>query len=333
MMKLDKNSDFYKNKSTLVLGGAGFIGSNLAERLVKVGAKVFIIDALSADCGGKLFNISEIKDKARFFRGDVKNLKTLPYLLKKCEIVFNCMGYTNHLGSLMSPDKDLEYNCINNLRFLQACKTYNPRVKIIYLGTRSQYGRAAKRQIKENHPMYPLDFHSAHKILGEFYHSLFGTIFNLSTVTLRITNVYGPRQDMRQGNCSIINKFIREIIDGDKVKIFGNGLRVKDFLYIDDAVDALLLIGKHKYSATAVYNLGGEAVKIKEPVKNIIKFLGKGSFDIIPFPKKLKKIDAGDIILDNSKIRKELGWRPRTTLKAGVDNTIRFYLKNKKNYW
>ncbi len=330
-MKPAEVGSYYKNRNVLVLGGAGFIGSNIAVKLVQLKARVFIIDALFPECGGNIFNISHIKRKVHFYHNEASKLSSLPGILKRCDTVFNCMGCTNHLTGLRRPLQDLKYNVVNHLHFLEACLKYNLKLKIIFLGSRSQYGKACSGPLKESDPMYASDFHGAHKTLGELYHSLYHAHFKLGTVIARITNVYGPRQDMRSGHSSIINGFVRDIMDNKKILIFGNVSRVKDFLYVDDVVKGLLIIGMHADLKLPIYNLGGNPVKLTDVAQKIIKIMHKGESEVVPFPDEIREINVDDIILDSSKIKNELCWQPEIDLDKGLSETIEFYSKQRKS--
>jgi UDP-glucose 4-epimerase len=331
--KVYQLNSYYKNKKVLVIGGAGFIGSNLSIKLVELGAKVSIVDALLRECGGNLFNLSKIKNRIRFYHGDINKLKNISYVLGEADVIFNCIGFTNHLASIKDPLQDLKLNVSVHLQLLLACKNSNISARIVYLASRSQYGRSQSKKIKETHPICPLDFHGAHKAMGEIYHTLFNTLYGVDARILRVTNVYGPRQDMRNGNPGIINKFIKEMMEGERILIFGSGNRVKDFLYVDDVVDAILHLAMKKDVEHRVYNLGGNPVAIEEVVRAIISILGRGKYEVVPFPKSVKAMDTGDVILDSSRIKNEFGWKSNVKLHEGVKDTIVFYLKNKKYYW
>jgi Nucleoside-diphosphate-sugar epimerases len=333
MKRIAAGKRFYKNKKIVVLGGAGFIGSNLSIKLVEYGAKVTVVDSLVKDAGGNVFNIDQIKDKIEFLNSDINAVRSLGSLLKNSSLVFNCMGHTDHMASLKDPGSDLGYNASNHAKFLNYCRVHNSALKIVYLGTRSQYGVPKQKVVSEEAPMYPRDFHSAHKILGEHYHYLYNLHFKQPVVILRITNVYGPRQSMRHGSSSILNGFIRDIMDNKKARIYGTYDRIKDFIYVDDLVDTLLLVGSGSNFSGQIFNLGGQPVKLGSAVEHIIRILKKGSYDITPFPNEVKKIDAGDIVLDNSRIYRAYACRFVTRLHKGLKDTIDSYTANKRYYW
>lgn len=317
--------DFYVKKKALVAGGAGFIGSAIARMLLERGASVTVVDSLSKDCGGSPGNLKELRGRITFIRGDAA--RSLPALkaLKKADIIFNCIGMTNHLKSNAEPEKDMGYNALSHLALLELCAKYNPAARIVYLGSRGQYGAAGKKPVHESAPMHPLDFHSAHKTLGEFYHALYHRNRGIRAVMLRITNVYGPRQDMRGGNPGILNYFVKTCLNGGEIVIFGGRNRTKDFIFVEDAANAALLAGAAGNAAGKVFNVGGNRVNLAEAARKTIGITGRGTLRVKPFPDKLKKIDTGDVLLDSSAARRQLGWRPSTGLVSGLRKTVDFY--------
>ena len=330
---MSRISVYYKNKGVIVAGGAGFVGSAIARLLLRRGAEVTVIDSLSKDCGGNILNLNDIKNEIRFIRADINSSKKALAAIKRCDVLFNCIGMTNHLKSNAEPMKDLEFNAVNHLRLLTLCARHNPAVRIVYLGSRSQYGPAAgKTPVKENKAMNPIDFHSAHKTLGEFYHNLFRHISGLNTVSLRIANVYGPGQDMRGHNPGILNYFVKEALCAGKIVIYGGRDRAKEFVYVDDAAEAAILAG----AATRVqgsFNIGGNKILLAQAAETAIKAAGKGSLGLKPFPEKLKKIDTGEILIDSSAANNAFGWKPTTKLSDGLKTTVAYYLKYEKQYF
>lgn len=325
--------DFYQEKKVLITGGLGFIGSTLAIKLVRLGAKVTVIDSLVPDYGGNLFNIEPVKDKVKVNISDVRDRHSMDYLVQGQDVMFNLAGTLSHVDSMRDPFTDLEINCVSQLSILEACRHNNPKIKIIYAGTRNQYGKAKYLPVDEKHPLEPTDVNGINCNAGEYYHILYNNVYGIKTCSLRLTNTFGPRHQMKHPKQGVLNWFLRQIIDGEEIKLFGTGEQIRDINYVGDVVDAFLLAGTSRKVWGEVYNLGGTPVSLKDFVKKAIEVYGKGKFKIVPFPSNRKKIEIGDYIADYSKIKKALDWKPRTKLETGIKRTLKYYEKNKKSYW
>ncbi len=331
-MPVNYNSAF-KNSEVLVTGGLGFIGSTLAFRLIELGAKVTLVDSLIPDYGGNIHNISGIEDKVKVNIADVRDEHSMNYLVQGRDYMFNLAGTLSHIDSMIDPYTDLEINCRAQLSILESCRKFNTKVKIIFSGTRGQYGKAQKLPVDETHPQKPTDVNGINNMAGESYHILYNDIYGIKATSLRMTNTFGPRHQMHHHKQGIINWFMRQLIDGQKIKIYGDGLQVRDTNYVDDAVEALLLAAASDRTNGEVYNLGGAPVSLLELVKKMIAINGSGSYELIPFPEESKKIEIGDYIADCSKIKNALGWQPKVPLEEGIKRTLDFYRKNKHYYW
>lgn len=331
MLKLFKE---YKGKEILITGGLGFIGSNLAIRLCELGANIIIVDSLIEEYGGNLFNIEPIKDKVKVNIADVRDKSSVYYLVKDKDFIFNLAGQVSHLDSMIDPFTDLEMNCRSQLSILEACRKNNKDVKIIYSGTRQQYGRPDYLPVDENHLMHPTDVNGINKMAGEWYHILYNNVYSIRSTSLRLINTYGPRQLLKHNRQGFIGWFNRLILDNEEIQIFGDGSQIRDLNYIDDVVDALLIAGASDKAWGNVYNLGsGEPINLKDLVKLMIKISGSGSYKIVPFPENRKKIDIGSFYSDYTKIKRELGWTPKVSLKDGLKRTFDYYRKYKQYYW
>lgn len=324
---------YYQGKQILITGGLGFIGSNLAIRLVKLGADVTLIDSLIPDYGGNLFNIKPIRKRVIANISDVRDRYSLNYLVKGKDIVFNLAGTLSHVDSMNDPFTDLAVNCSSQLSILEACRHNNPGVKIIYAGTRNQYGKAQYLPVDEKHPLEPTDINGINCNAGEYYHILYYKVYGIKTSSLRLTNTFGPRHLMKHSKQGVLSWFLRLLIDGVKIQLYGTGNQIRDVNYIDDVVDAFLLTGANDVSNGQVYNLGGTPVSLKDFVQTAIKIHGKGSYEIVPFPPEREIIEIGDYIADYSKINKQLGWKPKVSLKVGIKKTLAFYEKYREYYW
>lgn len=323
----------YLEKRILITGGLGFIGSNLAHELVALGSDVTILDSLYQRGGGNLCNIKEIEGKVNLNFADIRDDGALNQLVKEKDYIFNLAAQLSHVDSMEKPFEDLRINCVGTLTLLEACRKHNDNVKIIYTGTRSQYGKIMYTPVDEKHPIFPVDTNGISKHAAEQYHLLYNRAYGIKTASLRLTNTYGPRHQMKHSRQGFMNWFIRQAMDGDVIKIFGNGMQIRDFNYIDDVVKALLLTGENKRSEGEVFNLGGESKNLLEIVRLIIDVAQKGSFEIIPFPDERKNIEVGEYIANYTKINKCLGWKPKTGIEDGIKKTVGFYETNRAEYW
>ena len=320
--------DFYRNKKVLITGGAGFIGSNLAIRLCGLGADVLVVDSLIEEYGGNIFNLEPVKDKIRLNIADVRTYPTMLYLVKGQDIIFNLAGQVSHIDSMIDPWTDLEINSKSQLTILEACKHNNKDVKIVYAGTRQQYGKPNYLPVDEDHIVHPTDVNGINKMAGEWYHILYNNVYGIRAASLRLVNTYGPRQLLKHNRQGFIGWFIKQILENSEIKLFGGGGQVRDFNFVDDVVDAFLIAGASEQSNGNFYNLGGsEPVSLKDLVKMMIEIAGSGSFTEIPFPEERKMIDIGDFYSDYSKIKHELGWQPEVSLCKGLEKTFDYYKK------
>jgi nucleoside-diphosphate-sugar epimerase len=317
----------------LITGGLGFIGSTLAIAEVKRGNKVTAVDALLADYGGNRFNVETIKKQIEIKIGDVRNKKLMEKLVKNKDVIYSLAGTLSHVDSMTDPFTDLEINCVSQLVLLEACRKLNPGAKILFAGTRNQYGRAKYLPVDENHPMEPVDVNGINNIAAEWYYRLYQKIYGLRTCCLRLTNTFGPRHQMKHPRQGVLNWFIRQILDGEKVRLYGSGKQIRDVNYVDDVVRAFMLAAESDSANGEVFNLGGEAVSLKKFVEEIIRVAEKGKYEAVPFPPDRKAIEVGDYIADWSKIKKILGWEPNVSLQEGIKRTIDYYRKFKRKYW
>jgi len=327
-------SDTYRGKKVLITGGLGFIGSNLAIKLQELEADIVIVDSLIEDYGGNIFNVDPIKDKVKINIADVRDESGMLYLVKDKDYIFNLAGQVSHIDSMLNPYIDLEINCKSQLSMLEACKKSNKDVKIIYAGTRQQYGKPDYLPVDEKHLVHPTDVNGINKMAGEWYHILYNNVYGIRAVSLRLINTYGPRLLLKHNRQGFLGWFVKQLINNEEIKLFGDGNQVRDFNYIDDAVDAFLIAGASEKSFGNFYNLGGtERINLKDLVEIMIDINGGGSYSITPFPEERKKIDIGDFYSDFTKIRDELGWEPKVSLRQGLQKTFEYYNKYQKYYF
>jgi len=325
--------NYFKNKKILITGGLGFIGSTLAHRLAKMEADIFLVDSLISEYGGNNFNINGIEDRVKVNIADVRDKHSMDYLVKDKDIIFNLAGTLSHIDSMNDPFTDLEINCKSQLSILESCRKNNRDVKIIFAGTRGQYGKADHLPVDEKHLMHPTDVNGINNIAGESYHILYNNIYGIRAVSLRLTNTYGPRHQMKHHKQGIINWFIRQLIEGQTVKLYGDGKQIRDINYVDDVVDALLLVTCNEKANGEVFNLGGIPKNLIDLVETMIDVYGKGNYELIPFKDDLKKIEIGDYIANYEKIKSAVEWEPKVSLEEGLQSSFDYYEKYKEYYW
>ncbi len=325
--------EIYAGKKVMITGGLGFIGSNLARRLVHIGANVLLVDSLIPNYGGNRRNIAGIEDRVRVNIADVRTQWSMNFLVQGQDYLFNLAGQVSHLDSMIDPMTDLEINCRSQLSILEACRHNNPQVKIVFAGTRQQYGKPDYLPIDENHPMHPTDVNGINKMAGEWYHILYNNVHGIRAASLRLTNTYGPRQYMKDSRMGFIGWFIRRAVLGEEIAIYGEGTQIRDFNYVDDVVDAFLRVGASEEANGQVFNLGGEPINHLDLTRLLIRVAGSGSYTLIPWPPDRKKIDIGNVYSSYAKIERALGWKPTVRLAEGLRRTVEFYRREGQYYW
>jgi len=324
----------YHNKKVLITGGLGFIGSNLARALVAQGARVTIVDSLIPQYGGNLFNIADIRDKLEVNICDVRDPHAMKHLVQGKDFLFNLAGQTSHIDSMTDPQTDLEINASAQLSILEACRLNNPEIKIVFASTRQLYGKPDYLPVDEKHPIRPVDVNGINKLAGEWYHLLYNNVYGIRACALRLTNTYGPGMRVKDARQTFLGIWVRQLLEGTPIKVFGDGEQLRDFNYVDDCVNALLLAGANEQANGQVYNLGSpEVIGLKALAEQIVSLGFGGSYELVPFPEERKAIDIGDYYSDFSLISMELGWLPEVNLQKGLLNTIEYYSKHKSAYW
>jgi UDP-glucose 4-epimerase len=325
--------EFYRDRPVMITGGLGFIGSNLAHQLVSLGARVLIVDSLIPAYGGHLFNIHGIEDSLRVNIADIRQRSTMNYLVRGHDVIFNLAGQVSHIDSMEDPYTDLEINCRSQLTLLEACRHNNPAVKVVFAGTRQIYGRPDSLPVTESHLVRPTDINGINKAAGEYYHLVYNNVFGVRATSLRLTNVYGPRQLIKHRRQGFIGWFIRLVLEDKEVQIYGDGTQLRDFVYVDDAVDAFLRAGANDVANGEVFNVGGlEPIQHRDLVELMIRIAGSGRFRCTPWPPEQQAIDIGDFYSDSSKIASTLGWRATTTLAEGLKRTFEYYRAHLDQY-
>jgi UDP-glucose 4-epimerase len=326
--------DQYRSQKILITGGLGFIGSNLAIRLVHEGASVVILDSLHPTCGGNYFNIEPVKNDVEVIEGDSCNLDLVRRLVRGKAYVFNLAGHVSHIESMQNPFEDLQMNAVAPLTVLEACKHENRDACIVYSGTRQSYGRPETLPLVENQLLRPVDINGVSKMAGEWFHMVYHRAYGMPTVSLRLINTYGPRQLVKHPRQGFVGWFIKQALEGTEIQVFGDGQQVRGFNYIDDVVDALLIAGANDRVKGEYFNLGGErAVGLEEFVKLLLQLTGRGSYRIVPFPPENKTIDIGSVYSSAAKFNFATGWKALVPIEEGLARTVEYYRRYGPRYW
>jgi UDP-glucose 4-epimerase len=325
--------DFYRGRPVMITGGLGFIGSNLARALVALGADVLLVDSLIPDYGGNLFNIDGLEGRVRVNVADIRQQTTMNYLVRDRDVIFNLAGQVSHIDSMRDPYTDLEINCRSQLTVLEACRNHNPDVKVVFAGTRQVYGRPDSLPVNETHLVRPTDVNGINKAAGEYYHLVYNNVFGVRACSLRLTNVYGPRQLLKHNRQGFIGWFIRLAIENRPIQIYGDGSQRRDFVYVDDAADAFLRAAADDACNGEVFNVGGDQpIAHRDLAALLLKVAGSGSAHYVDWPADKKAIDIGSFYADSTKFTTVTGWRPTVSLEDGLQRTVDFYRRHLCHY-
>lgn len=318
--------------NVLITGGLGFIGANLVRRLVEMGTRVTLVDSLIPEYGGNLFNIAGIEDRVRVNISDVRDTHSMKYLVQGQDILFNLAGQTSHMDSMQDPYTDLEINARAQLSILETCRHHNPGIKIVFASTRQIYGKPDRLPVDENHLLRPVDVNGINKMAGEWYHILYNNVYGLHACALRLTNTYGPCMRIKDARQTFLGIWMRRLIEGLAFEVWG-GEQLRDFTYVDDVVDAMLLAATHEVANGKVYNLGGNRVVTLNQLADLtLAAHGEGRYERHTFPADRKRIDIGDYYADDQLIRTELGWSPQVGLEEGLRRTLAYYREHLERY-
>ncbi len=324
----------FAGKNVLVTGGLGFVGSNLAHALVAAGAKVTLVDNMLPRQGGNFYNIHDIRDQVRVNLGDICNQHSMNYLVRQQDYIFHLAGQVNHVESIRNPFQDLEINCKGTLTVLEACRLHNPGARIIFSGTRGEYGSSVQLPVTEDHPKNPKGIYAVNNLGAEMMMQVYGDVHALKCACLRITNTFGARHQMMHDEYGVVNWFIRKAVDDEALPVFGDGMILRDYLYIDDLIECLMQTALCEAAYGDVFNVGtGVPVSFRELAAVIVEVAGSGSYAFTDFTRERAEVEPGDYYADVSKIRKVVGWQARTDIRDGLAKTIAFYRENRQHYW
>ncbi len=329
-MPLSENS--FAGARVLITGGLGFIGSNLARRLVGLGARVRVVDSLIPEYGGNLHNLHGLEHTVQVNISDVRDEHSMRYLVQGQDYLFNLAGQTSHMDSMTNPYVDLDINCRSQLAILEVCRKYNPNIRIVFASTRQIYGKPDYLPVDEKHPVRPVDVNGINKMAGEWYHILYSHVYGMRASALRLTNTIGPRMRIKDARQTFLGIWIRLLLEGKPFEVWG-GEQLRDFTYVEDAVDAFLLAAENDAAVGRVFNLGGlPVINLHDLAQLLVDTNGGGHFTARSYPADRKQIDIGDYYADYSFIRTTLGWEPRTPLRLALEKTLAYYRDNMEHF-
>ncbi|MHC4251373.1 MAG: NAD-dependent epimerase/dehydratase family protein [Planctomycetota bacterium] len=322
----------FSGRKALITGGLGFIGSNLARRLVDLGAEVLLVDSMVPEYGGNFASIAQIRDRVRVNVADVRDRHSMRHLVRGQDYLFNLAGQTSHLDSMQDPYTDLEINCRAQLSILETCRQHNQGIRVIFASTRQIYGKPDYLPVDEKHLLRPVDVNGINKMAGEWYHILYSNVHGIRACALRLTNTYGPGMRVKDARQTFLGIWIRLLLEGTPFEVWG-GEQLRDFTYVDDAVEAFLLAATNDGSWGRAFNLGGgPAISLTELADLLVELNGSGEYAVRSYPSDRKRIDIGDYYADYGLVRSVLGWEPRVSLREGLARTLAFYRERLPHY-
>lgn len=323
----------YRDKRALVTGGLGFIGSNLSLRLVEEGAAVTVVDPAIPGCGANLYNLAPAAGKIHVISADIGEPERIAAEIAAADVIFNLAGEISHIHSMEFPERDLLINSVAQLRFLQSCCELRRGVRIVYAGTRQIYGKPSYLPVDEGHPVSPVDFNGVHKYVATMYHLMLSQSGHLDATVLRLTNVYGPRMSLEIPCQGFLSTFLRRVLTGEGLEIFGDGSQLRDPVYVDDVVEAFLRAGCAPRTPSRTYNVGGPAaLTLAEIAEVASKAAGGLPVKRRPFPAERAQIDIGSYYTDSRLAAAELGWAPTVSFAEGITRTLAFYRAELPHY-
>jgi nucleoside-diphosphate-sugar epimerase len=322
----------YEGCEVLITGGAGYIGSALARRLVTLSAKVTLVDSLLPEYGGNLHNLDGIRAAVSLNVTDVRDAHSMRYLVQGKDLVFNLAGQTSHMDSMSDPFTDLEINTRSQLSILEAIRHHNPAARIVFASTRQIYGRPDYLPVDEKHPKRPVDVNGINKIAGEDYHLLYQQVYGIPACALRLTNTYGPGMRIKDARQTFLGIWVRKLLESQPIEVWG-GAQLRDFNFVDDVVDAFLAVAADPKAEGQAFNLGSsEVVSLEEVARMLVDIAGTGSYVVREFPEDRKRIDIGDYYSDFGKIQALTAWEPRIPLHEGLRRTMQYFTQHLESY-
>jgi|UniRef100_A0A7V6A3M4 UDP-glucose 4-epimerase len=325
---------YFRDARVLITGGAGMIGSTIARLLVEQGAEVTVVDAMLPTYGGNRFNLHGIMDKIVFVKGDIRNLDRVKQWVDGADYVFSLAAQVSYVDSNHDPLLDLDINCRGHLNLLLALSQINRRAKVVFTSSRFVYGSIEYNPVDEEHDFNCLSIYGIHKLAGEKYYRFYHDAHGLDTVSVRLTNPYGPRQQMKHSKYGIVNWFIRLALEGKPLTVFGEGKQKRDYIFVEDVAEGIMSVALAPETAGQVYNLGtGVGTPFIDMVHLVAKNIPGTEVQYLPWPRDRYFVETGDFIADISKITAATDWAPRVSLPEGIEKTIAYYRQHREQYW
>jgi UDP-glucose 4-epimerase len=324
----------WAGRRTLITGGLGFIGSNLAVRLANLGARVTLVDAMIPEYGGNLFNIEPVRDRVTVNFSDVCDRLAMNWLVKGQDFVFHLAGQVSHVMSMTDPFADIEFNIKGTAVVMEAVRQHNPRAKVVFTGTRGQYGPATQLPVSEMAPTNPKAIYEVSNLTAEKIIQVYHQTHGIPAVMLRLTNIYGPRGQMKHSQYGVVNWFVRQALDGEPIRVFGTGRILRDFVYVDDCVEAILAAAGCDDAVGEIFNVGWDRpTSFLELARTLARLCPGCTWHFAPFSPERAAQEPGDYYSDITKIRTVVGWEPRTDLEHGLRETLDYCRQYRHHYW
>lgn len=323
-----------KGKRVLVTGGAGFIGSNLVHSLVRYGVDVTVVDAFVPDTGGSFSNIKDLAMQSviQLISEDLRDEHASYRNLSDIDVVFNLAGKISHQDSMLFPKQDMEHNLEAHLNLLEWCRSLGSKPKIIYTSTRQVYGRPQYLPVDEKHPVCPVDINGIHKFATEEYHRLYAKVYGMHTTVLRLTNTFGPRQNITSPKHGVVGWFLNRILKNKPIELFDGGVQLRDFSYVDDVVNALMYAAEVDLQPGSTYNIAGTRLSLAAFAEKLIKTHGSGELKTAKFPENRRSIDlGGDYFGTSSLFEQNTGWKMSEDLDSQIAETISYFKDYRPN--
>ena len=308
-------------RRSLVIGGLGFIGVNLADRLLTAGDDVTLV---TPNRSRHEVRAAAFADRgAHIVEGDLRDRDAMARAVAGQHVVFNLAGESGAVRSMEDPWTDLDVNCMGNLSLLEALRTVNRDARLVFVGSRLQYGKQDAQPVSEDQEPEPLCLHAIHKLTVERYLKLYATLYGVQYTIARVTNPYGPGQPESRTAYGIVNRLIHLALAGKPLTIYGDGAQRRDYIYVDDLVSALVTLAESPVSVGRAYNVGsGTGTRLIDMARAIIEIAGSGQVEHVDWPALAGQIETGDFIADIARIERELGWRPTISLRDGLERTV-----------
>jgi UDP-glucose 4-epimerase len=319
--------DALRGTTCVVTGGLGFIGSNLVHALTRAGAHVRVVDALVPGHGGDRRNLEGLPADAHVevLVAEV-GASEVADVLDGVDVVFNLAGQVSHTASMREPERDLHLNAMSHARFLEQLREVAHAARVVHASTRQVYGRPLRLPVDEEHPARPVDVNGVAKLAGEQLHMVYAHAHRMAITSLRLTNVYGPRQCLRSDELGFLPVFVRLALQGRQIRLFGDGSQRRDCLHVDDVVDALVRCTGAS-GVGSVFNIGTTDHHSLADIAHLMAELGGAGTEVVTteWPDAHQRIDIGSFETDSSAAAAELGWRAVTPLRDGLAQTLSFY--------